>query len=583
MYDFLHNLEGEIPDFQRSYEWTEDEINDFLDDLDGVVNNSSDNSPYFFGSIVTTDSLDNKTKEIIDGQQRITTSTVFLSVLRNLFYEYKECARSSELMHSISNDLIGKGDARYPFKLKQRGSLERYFKEAIQFNVMSQDIKNDVNKKQLFNSKQEFNRKSTFELELFLGGKQAKGKRNVNNLYRAYNLILRFFKKKILGMNSIEDKINLLERYYDVFTNRFYIVEIFSPDRSIAYQLFQTINVRGKDLSTADLLRSNFLGNSGEENVDDIVIMWEYIVDTLGNSGLDDYIRYVWNSKYSFSTARQLYKRITSEIKDVDDIYDFVYLLQNLAKPYAEMTDDYDETYIEDEVYGQKTLRIFKELRVFGFRTFYPIYLAMINSNMSDRNIYEIMNNLKNVMIRNKILDKGANWLEKLFAEMAFNISNDKKNKDQIVQEIKEIISDNGMSDEFIKPILIEKNYSSDKNLIRYILRMIENANINEKEGLPINNNSIHIEHIMPVVPIDMASWGVNDELHNEFLWKIGNLTLLKDKLNNKARNSNFAIKKDFYKKSDVFLTRDLADYDNWTTEEIKNRTNNIIDDFLKI
>ncbi|WP_175991563.1 DUF262 domain-containing protein [Bacillus sp. Marseille-Q1617] len=73
-----------IPDYQREYSWEEDEqIKDFWLDLVDLVENERES--HFFGQIVIHDDHEDKRKYIIDGQQRSSTSIIFLSVVRQLF------------------------------------------------------------------------------------------------------------------------------------------------------------------------------------------------------------------------------------------------------------------------------------------------------------------------------------------------------------------------------------------------------------------------------------------------------------------------------------------------------------------
>ena len=64
-----------IPEYQRSYAWTEDQVITLFDDLVEYTNNQNESS-YFLGCIVSFTN-ENKEQEIIDGQQRITTLFFF--------------------------------------------------------------------------------------------------------------------------------------------------------------------------------------------------------------------------------------------------------------------------------------------------------------------------------------------------------------------------------------------------------------------------------------------------------------------------------------------------------------------------
>jgi uncharacterized protein with ParB-like and HNH nuclease domain len=73
----------QIPRFQRPYSWDQEEISDFMDDL-----SNSEAGKYFLGSMVFFKrSPDSEESSIVDGQQRLTTITIFLSVLRSAFKE----------------------------------------------------------------------------------------------------------------------------------------------------------------------------------------------------------------------------------------------------------------------------------------------------------------------------------------------------------------------------------------------------------------------------------------------------------------------------------------------------------------
>lgn len=78
----------EVPNFQRPYSWTEGQLEDFWQDV------ALAQGDFFFGSTVTWVShkrdLFNDTYAIIDGQQRLTTSAVALSVLRDAFASLRD-------------------------------------------------------------------------------------------------------------------------------------------------------------------------------------------------------------------------------------------------------------------------------------------------------------------------------------------------------------------------------------------------------------------------------------------------------------------------------------------------------------
>ncbi len=75
-----------IPDYQREYDWEEKEIIEFIDDVNEISNNES----YFIGHMVFEGKRNGTKYIVIDGQQRITTITIILCCLRDIFYARNE-------------------------------------------------------------------------------------------------------------------------------------------------------------------------------------------------------------------------------------------------------------------------------------------------------------------------------------------------------------------------------------------------------------------------------------------------------------------------------------------------------------
>lgn len=557
---YLRDLKAKIPEFQRSYEWKEDQINDFIEDLMSVVDSNS-TSKYFFGPIITTSGENSDRKEIIDGQQRLTTITVFFAVIRDILNQYSsEVHDARDTIFEINKHLIGEGTDRYNYKIEQVGNIKETFRDFIQKDSRSSNPKKIKEYK----------------------GPKSKGMGKANNIIRAYNLLFEYFQDKLSKIVNMEEKVSYITKIYSVIEQDFFIVEIWAPNKTEAFQIFQTINARGIDLTAADLIKSDFFGNS-KENHDDVTILWKEVKNIIGDLNYSNFLRYTWNSLYPFTTSRWLYKFVSKEINTPEKIMKFMQMLNKLSKAYAELNGDNDVKHLSNSEDGKAILNILLELNALNFKTFYPLYLAMINQEFSEKNIKVIMNEVSNLLIRNKILNKGTNWLEKLLSQKGryINNSNDSEiNKtDKILNELKNEMP----NDKVIAEALRDYDLSNDIALVRYILRRIENSKLREKGYIPFDNSYVHVEHIMPKSPKELSDWGVTPELHENYLWEIGNMTLWLGKLNSSEKNNKFEIKKVRYKDSDIRMTRQLADCDQWTTSEIKSRTKKIIKLFLKL
>src|SRR5262249_38615939 len=75
----------EIPPYQRPYAWEQDQTRELLDDLlVAAENQDASGGVYFLGSIVLIKLPNEPAARVIDGQQRLTTLTILLSILRDL-------------------------------------------------------------------------------------------------------------------------------------------------------------------------------------------------------------------------------------------------------------------------------------------------------------------------------------------------------------------------------------------------------------------------------------------------------------------------------------------------------------------
>ncbi len=182
--EYLNSLDTIIPTYQRSYEWGADQINDFMEDLYEEADTKEDSSRYFFGPVITNtrESDGRKVEEIIDGQQRLTTSTIFLAVLRDMLARHKNNEEANEVRYIIKNELIGDGSKWHPFRLQQKGDLEdEFISHILKPAINSEDLK-----------------------KIIYHGPKYAGKGKVNNLLRAYNMILSSLEKRLNGCHACQ-------------------------------------------------------------------------------------------------------------------------------------------------------------------------------------------------------------------------------------------------------------------------------------------------------------------------------------------------------------------------------------------
>ena len=111
---FEKNFLFEVPKYQRYYSWESEQVDDFIKDISNIYANTSDENhiDHFFGGIVVVNkpiSGSNRSqRELIDGQQRITT-TILLII--SIIQKYKEI--STPEFQQIIDDSIKQLESKY--------------------------------------------------------------------------------------------------------------------------------------------------------------------------------------------------------------------------------------------------------------------------------------------------------------------------------------------------------------------------------------------------------------------------------------------------------------------------------------
>lgn len=526
---FIQENTYHIPDYQREYSWEESQVMDFWSDLKAL--RDSNETEHFFGQIVVHDESENSnttTKYIIDGQQRTTTSIIFLSVLREIAKEITEqgIADAEEIAEDIKIKFIGRWTPSND-RLQFRPTLtdSDFFRSFVQVRASHSETQKPKNRAQ-------------------------------KRMKEAFDTLDEKLRDEIKGISPQEQYI-ILKEFFTSFINGFKVMYVETSSLEEAFIIFESLNARGKGLETSDLLK-NHLFKSSKSQIESVKNKWEKITDNIGTSEATKFIRYYWNASETFTRTQNLYRRMKNKINTEGQVIKVINELESLSDVYTTLNSNSGTS-----IFNNKSLNdSLKNLRTFNASSFYPIVFAMYLKNWDESDMADVTKAIENLIFRNIIIAKNAaNKYELIFAERAVSISNRDANKTDIISELNSYkISDDSFKNHFLA--LESKN----KPIIRYILKEINNLN-SSKETVISDSVDVHIEHILPQTPGD---WFVYN--HEDFVHKLGNLTLLGSEFNRKISNSLFDKKKEMYQKSEIKITRDLMNYHQWGSEEIEHR-----------
>jgi len=519
-----------IPRYQRPYAWSGDEIQDFWNDLIGNV------GEYFLGSLIFNYETVEKDNiiEIIDGQQRLLTITLFMSVLRDICREI--------------------GEDSYADKIQ---------KECIAF----ESIRGDQSVRIICgDSTREF-----FEKYVQKDKEAILSTKNLNKEWTVIKDNYIFFKEKLMHkINKSSDKASQLDCIKDFYEKVAYlrVIWIKIEDEADAYTIFETVNARGLDLNVADLLKNAiFKEVKNDSGVDIAKKIWLELVTTIEEAvwEVSKFIRYYWLSKYGHISEKRLFKAIKNTIKDYKK---FLHELNNSAKVFSLITSGNEEDFYDIKE-GAQIYKALKAIRVMRVSQCFVLFMAIIrNLDKIPMKIARLFTLIEKFTFNYlTICNMPSNRIEKIYSKYAIKLENVidtpmKKNLlkniqsifDNLQNELKELRPPFQIFEENFREVYY-KNSEPGRLLLRYILSSL-NSVYDTGEMLP-DFTVVNIEHILPRKP-DKA-WGVNKREISSYVNKLGNLTLLKKEINRSIGNKPPKFKIKGLEKSKIAITEELV------------------------
>lgn len=303
MRDFLKDgYSYGIPDFQRPYSWEDDNLSDFIKDIENISeaddkengdketnDNGNNYFSHFIGSIISyeqgyKDSAFKKAnvqlRSVIDGQQRITTTLILLSVLRDMAYKHKISISESqnrdkqEAGRYLENFIDSIDKMLHP---RSDYSFEgfRYVKLGYNSSVIDDSLAMEPLLRGPEDSKNEWQK--IHDSAIVLKGKvKNPGKVRILNAYKFFTeYIARETRDLESGemcryLMNLKNKVLLLE-YVDIVVNNF----------QSAFNIFMTLNDRGMELNNADLIKSHMIRNTTSDPLGNFDKRWKNFIDIL--------------------------------------------------------------------------------------------------------------------------------------------------------------------------------------------------------------------------------------------------------------------------------------------------------------
>ncbi|MBC8155714.1 MAG: DUF262 domain-containing protein [Bacteroidetes bacterium] len=529
----------EVPPFQRDYSWKEDNWEDLWSDIESVTESDT---VHYMGSIVLQNKGD-RHYTIIDGQQRLATiSLIVLAIIQNLkdlIDQHVEQEQNQERIDLLSKKFLGDKDPAsltYSAKLSLNENNNSFYQSYLMI------LKKPLNEKALQDS------------DLLL--------------WHAYN----FFKERIRQRFKSEVRGELLASFLNrVVAEKLMFIQIVVQDELSAYTVFETLNARGVGLSVTDLLKNYLFSIATRVDLVHVKNKWRKVIDVIGLDTFPAFLRHYWIAKHKLIRQEYLFKAVKEKIRTSPNVIDLLDDLENNALVYAALTNSSDPLWRDD----REQRRRVKELELFKERQSLPMLLAAYATLKPDE-FTKVLKIVSVVTFRYTVVSGlNTNPKEQIYAQAASKITQGEyTNAHQIAQSLKPIyVVDRDFKNDFSTLSISTKG--SKRRLARYTLFALENHS--SEADLDYEDNPATIEHILPENPTDTWLMNFPASTVENYVYRIGNYTLLEADKNRECSTRSFDDKKTIYSQSQYELSKDII-ANEWTPNTLDKRQSRLAD-----
>ncbi|MFY9265337.1 MAG: DUF262 domain-containing HNH endonuclease family protein [Solirubrobacterales bacterium] len=530
--------EYRVPIYQRSYAWETSEVDEFWEDIKGALD--ADEPDYFLGTLVLTPHGDEKRITIIDGQQRLATTTLFIAALRDAWKERGDEPQANDIQDKYISTFDRRAREHVP-RLVLNEEDDPYFR-ALVVDSTGPTAKRESHER-LENAFE--NLKGKIDLDLSEHGKQADER---------------------------------LLRWLDFLDDQALVITVTVPTEADAFVIFETLNDRGADLTIGDLLKNYLFMRSGSR-LDTVQTSWVSALSALYVSAENElfvsFLRHHWSSKHGAVRERDLYSSIKQHITNPAQAVEYADELVDAARDYAALLSASHDYWSQKNGFSATAKANVETLLTLELEQNRPLLLAVMR-HFERREIQTTMHALVNWSVRGIIVGGiGGGRTERAFCEAAVAVRAGKiKKTSQLLEQLSYIVPDD---DTFRASFATARQTKA--SVSRYLLLVLERAKDGDSEPELVpnsNQDEVNLEHVLPRNAKESDWPSFKSEEISAWANRIGNHCLLRKTENAQIGNKPWSDKKPILMASSLKLTRMAGKKKNWTRKEIGARQNEL-------
>lgn len=524
-----------VPPYQRDYSWEEEHWEDLWNDI--LELRASPESRHYMGALVVEAKSDREFL-IIDGQQRLATLSILaltiIDALPALSVDTAELAANRDRALRLRERFIG---AKDPASLVESSKL----------------FLNETD--------------DAFYQDYLVQLRQPNNPRGLPKSNRLLWLCFQWFRKRLDTLALSGEALATLLN--ETVARQLLFILIKVEDEVNAYMVFETLNARGLELSSTDLLK-NYLFSRVKVAADLSALQrrWKSLMAIVKQERFPDFLRYHLLCALPRIRKQRLFKEIRDVVQSPGEVFDLMRVLESRAELFAALNDSEHDYWIE----LPHARHYIRELQLFKVRQMTPLLFAAWEK-LEKLDFTRLLKLVGVISFRYSVVSGlNTNELEPAYHKAAKALlEGQATSPGDVFQYLKSIyVSDEKFAGDFATKEI--ETRGQRKHLAKYILCRLESDAA--QKPCDWESDPASIEHVLPENPL--AEWDAcfTPERQAGYIYRIGNLTLLEANLNREIGNGLLGAKRSSYGRSAYQLTRSLAEQtpDDWTPAVLEAR-----------
>jgi len=533
-----------VPSHQRDFSWTDVYVTAFIRDIEEAKRKGSD--IYFCGLMVFT-RTESQLLKVLDGQQRLATTLMIFSAIRNWFRQYSAYKKQEVQIETqlLQTDDIGASGVEPKLTLTPANN-----------DVFQQFVINAV---------------PVSDIEKAIKDRQSEDRNKT--LLKAALLINRHIERRAAEFTTTDAARDYFVDIIRYLTDTVQVVRFVLSGDNAAYTIFETLNDRGLELAPLDLVK-NYVFSRAESyragSLRDFEERWAEMMTLLGSMKVVSFLRAFWASRHGTMEGTKLFSAFKKTYDQPDKVHQISIEMRAAAERYAALSSSTDPIWSD---YPESARKRVDAIETIGSTQMHPIILAALEK-FTKQEMSKVLHLLEVIAVRFQLVSRGRpGRIESLGARAAREIWDGKITK---ASEVRSALNELYISDDDFKQRFKSK-VETDGKKARYILTVIERQSLQrEGETYPdeLIPGNVTLEHIFPKSP--QVHW--KDEMAGDhklagMLNRLGNLCLLPE-VNRALGNKPWDEKLEIYGRSRLRTTNtvDLRRYPKWGSVAIETR-----------